>query len=94
MYVQTGLELKTWHTGGDEVPHGVWAQSPVCKDFIRSNENVTHDQLGDYFRSRVGEILEFEGIQLAGWEEIGQTYKNRKAIPNLEFSEKNWTLYA
>lgn len=94
MYVQTGIELKTWHTGGDEVPHGVWAQSPVCTDFIRANKNVTHDQLGDYFRSRVGEILEFEGIQLAGWEEIGQTYKNRKAIPNPEFSEKNWTLFA
>jgi hexosaminidase len=34
MYEDAGLELKIMHAGGDEVPHGVWEKSPVCRDFL------------------------------------------------------------
>lgn len=94
MYQNAGVELKNWHTGGDEVPRGVWTESPICKDFLAKNPDLKVEDLNDYFRSRAASILKKNGLEMGGWEEIGQTYRDEEIIPNPKFSDQNWRLYA
>lgn len=94
MYEGSGLELKNWHTGGDEVPRGVWTDSPICKEFLAKNPEVRLEDLNDYFRSRSAQILKKYGIGMGGWEEIGQTHQGEQVIPNTKFADQNWRLYA
>ncbi|MFN3998191.1 family 20 glycosylhydrolase [Algoriphagus sp.] len=94
MYQEAGVELKNWHTGGDEVPSGVWTESPICKEFVAENPDIKLEDLNDYFRSRAAEILKKNGLEMGGWEEIGQTYEGNIVVPNTKFSDHNWRLYA
>jgi hexosaminidase len=94
MYQSAGIELKNWHTGGDEVPRGAWTQSPICKDFLANNPSIKLEELNDYFRERASEILTRNGIAMGGWEEIGQTHQGNSRVPNPKFADKNWRLYA
>ncbi|MDP2039645.1 MAG: family 20 glycosylhydrolase [Algoriphagus sp.] len=94
MYQNTGVELKNWHTGGDEVPSGVWTASPTCKDFLAKNPDIKLEDLNDYFRSRAASILKKNGLEMGGWEEIGQTHSGNSVVPNTKFADQNWRLYA
>ena len=94
MYQTAGMELKNWHTGGDEVPNGVWTESPICKDFLAKNPGIRLEDLNDYFRSRSAQILQKHGIAMGGWEEIGQTHQGEQVTPNAKFANQNWRLYA
>lgn len=94
MYQSAGVELKNWHTGGDEVPRGVWTDSPICKDFLAENPTIKLEDLNDYFRSRAAEILKRNGLEMGGWEEIGQTHQGNSVTPNSKFADQNWRLYA
>jgi len=94
MYQSAGVELKNWHTGGDEVPRGVWIDSPICKDFLAENPDIKLEDLNDYFRSRAAEILKRNGLEMGGWEEIGQTHQGNSVTPNSKFADQNWRLYA
>ncbi|SDA51961.1 hexosaminidase [Algoriphagus alkaliphilus] len=94
MYQNTGVELKNWHTGGDEVPSGVWTASPTCKDFLAKNPDIKLEDLNDYFRSRAASILKKYGLEMGGWEEIGQTHFGNSVVPNTKFADQNWRLYA
>lgn len=72
MHVEANDLLELVHIGGDEVPVGVWQQSPECRALIdRSPELSQVPQLFDYFLRRTADILEARGLALAGWEEIG-----------------------
>lgn len=94
MYQEQNLKLKTWHTGGDEVPRDVWTESPLCEKFLAESGGLTTSDLNSYFRSRIGDLLKDEGIQLAGWEEIGLKESNGRTVPFEEFSNRDWLLYA
>ncbi len=98
MYTNAGATLQVWHTGGDEVPKGVWTASPICEEFLRTNPSISQEQLGDYLKVRLSELIESEGLKMAGWEEVGQSHieSNGKelVIPNVDFAAKGWNLYA
>lgn len=94
MYQSAGVELVNWHTGGDEVPRGVWTASPVCQDFLAKNPDLKLEELNDYFRSRAAAILKKNGLSMGGWEEIGQTHVGNSVEPNSKFAKENWRLYA
>ncbi len=94
MYQSAGVELKNWHTGGDEVPRGVWTGSPICADFLAKNPTIKLEDLNDYFRSRAAAILKKNGLEMGGWEEIGQTHSGNSVVPNPKFADQNWRLYA
>ena len=34
MYNQANLEMKIFNIGADEVPYGVWQNSPICNEFL------------------------------------------------------------
>ncbi len=71
IYQEAGASLTTIHTGGDEVPSGIWENSPVCAQFLDQNPEIQSVQdLSGYFFSRYHEILEQQDIITAGWEEV------------------------
>lgn len=98
-YQSAGVPLHTFHTGGDEVPHGAWTKSPVCADFISKQEELKSiEDLPNYFYTRISKMLNEKGLQTAGWEEVGQmpVKENGKDVsrPNPEFADKNFRVYA
>lgn len=95
LYKEAGAPLTTIHTGGDEVPHGVWEKSPKCAALIAKQPEV--GQLGgvsNYFLTRVSDILSKKGLTTAGWEEIALSKVKEgdvvKHIPNPQFVNKNF----
>ena len=94
MYASVGLETKNWHSGGDEVPKGVWTVSPICAEFLAKNRQLKAVDLIDYFRERTATILQKHGWKMGGWEEIGQTHGTTAVSPNLKFANQDWKLYA
>ncbi len=87
MYEEAGLSLSTVHTGGDEVPRGVWEGSPLCRSFLEEHPEIGgFENLQAYFGSRIFEILKARDLTMAGWEEIVMK-KNDEGqwIPNPEF---------
>lgn len=72
MHLEADAPLKTMHTGGDEVPHGVWEKSPVCNSMVEHSDNGINNlhDVKDYFLKRFADINRKYGINTAGWEEI------------------------
>jgi hexosaminidase len=96
MYEEAGAPLRVIHTGGDEVPSGVWEGSPRCRALANTTEGVSAE-LSSYFLRRVHEILEPRGLVLAGWEEIalvGDTHDPAASkFPNPDFADKGFRVY-
>jgi hexosaminidase len=99
MYSAANVPIKTFHTGGDEVPKGSWSKSPICEKFISETPDLhsIHD-LPNYFYTRINSMFKAKGLQTAGWEEIGQreVLVNGKetARPNPVFAEEGFRVYA
>ncbi len=87
IYEEAGQTLKVFHAGGDEVPHGSWAESPVCREFLNNHPEIGDaENLQAYFEGRLFEILKKKNLVMAGWEEIAMKKNNEgKWIPNPEF---------
>src|SRR5690606_3519251 len=68
MYKEAGAPLETIHFGGDEVPAGVWEQSPVALDLVAKAHAPNIDELWHYYFSRVNKMLASRGLYLSGWE--------------------------
>ncbi len=100
MYEDAGAPLTTIHTGGDEVPAGVWEESPACAALINSAEEDRLNgpaDLTNYFLRRFNLILKERKLVLAGWEEIaltGATHAAGTKEPNPEFLEEDFRTYA
>ncbi len=79
MYRDAGAPLETIHIGGDEVPNGVWEQSPVVDRFLAANPQVPNvDELWFYYLENIHALLQERGLYVYGWEEIGM----KKALVN------------
>ncbi len=95
MYKEANAPFTTVHTGGDEVPHGVWEKSPTVIDFFKADNGVSDiNGLKGHFIKRFDKILKKYNLKTAGWEEIAmKTIKKNgvnKHVPNLEFSDKGF----
>jgi len=70
MFQQAGVPLKVWHFGADEVPAGVWAESPLCQQFLSRHPEIQGTSgLKNYFVRRILEILKRHQLQAACWQE-------------------------
>jgi len=69
LYREAGVPLRTVHTGGDEVPPGVWEGSPRCQTLMRARGWTHVGQLHADFLDRCRAILARHGLAFAGWEE-------------------------
>ena len=94
MYKTADVTLTTIHTGGDEVPAGVWEKSPLCEKFLSENEKYAKPyDLTYYFRERIGQIIAKHNLTMAGWEEIALTKTESGYDPNPEFLDNNFQPY-
>ena len=82
MYDEANIPLRTIHTGGDEVPHGAWEASPLCRDFMQRQGLADIHALHDHFLTRLRDILAGCGIAMAGWEEIALKHQEGPAQPD------------
>ncbi|MFW5973590.1 MAG: family 20 glycosylhydrolase, partial [Bacteroidota bacterium] len=94
MHREAGMPLTEVHIGADEVPVGVWQNSPACETLVAENPEVeSTGQLFDYFLHRMVDILDERNIRLAGWEEIALTdqfYVHGPKEPNPEFVDRDF----
>ncbi len=99
MYQDAGVPLKTIHVGGDEVPEGVWNGSPSCLDLLTQlPQGNPKDILTQYFLTRLDNMLDERGIQLAGWEEVAliripKKPKGFRYEPNPTFTKDGFLAY-
>tara|TARA_B110000046_G_scaffold36996_1_gene40371 strand:- start:5742 stop:8240 length:2499 start_codon:yes stop_codon:yes gene_type:complete len=93
LYKRADVPLKMIHTGGDEVPRGVWEKSPDCLDFLAINDQYDDAKsLQSYFVGRVNKILSDRGLATAGWEEVAMNINEDGSwSPNLDLIGKNVT---
>ena len=74
MYGEAGAPLTTIHTGGDEVPVGVWTKSPICDDFYANNDSINDaEDLKSYFLARLVGIMEKHDLATAAFEDATLT---------------------
>lgn len=72
MYKEAGAPLETIHFGGDEVPAGVWEQSPAVTKLLKQDTSVKSvDDLWYYYYGKINTMLKSRKLYLTGWEEIG-----------------------
>jgi hexosaminidase len=81
--------------GGDEVPNGVWQQSPAVAALMKKQPSLkTVDDLWYYYFSKVNGLLQARNLYTSGWEEIGlrKTRVNGKTkrVPDPDFANKNF----
>lgn len=70
MFAEADMPLTTWHFGADEVPAGVWTESPRCAAFLKKHPEIDGpDGLKNYFVQRMIDICEERGLQTACWQE-------------------------
>lgn len=94
MYKEAGAPLTMLHIGGDEVPRGAFANSPVCQAFLESQDEYNStSELHKYFTRRVTKILDAYGIGTAGWEEIACKHEGRTRVPDPELVGEGLTAY-
>jgi hexosaminidase len=88
MHGQAGVPLTMIHTGGDEVPRGVWSDSPMCSEYLERHPEVDNPKnLQKVFFKRINEYLGSKGLQTGGWEEIAMNFKaDGSWTPNDEFA--------
>ena len=58
------------HIGGDEVEHGSWLCSPLCKALMEREKLSGTAELQSYFLKRIKAMLSERGKKLAGWNEV------------------------
>lgn len=70
MFKEAGVPLKVWHFGADEVPAGVWTESPLCKKFLAEHPEIKGTTgLKNYFVKRILEVIHRHNLQAACWQE-------------------------
>ena len=90
MYADAGLEMKIFHVGGDEVPHGCWEGSAISLDFMKQQGMSEIRDLKDYFVQKVLEMLKKHDAQFAAWQDVALL---RNGKTNERFATSNILSY-
>ena len=71
MYEEAGVPFDFIHTGGDEIPDGAWAGSPMSQQLLDSLPDIDDPaNLQTYFFDRMVKILGKKNLKIGGWEEV------------------------
>lgn len=84
IYKDVDAPLETIHMGGDEVPKGVWTDSPLIEELKAKNSDLKDvNDLWRHFYTKINNILKKHNLYLYGWEEIAlkvEEIKGRKLL--------------
>ena len=62
--------LTLYHFGGDEVPRGVWEESPEChKEALKGNFTLTKRVLMEHFVRNLSRVSQKYGLDIGGWSD-------------------------
>jgi len=92
MHKAAGAPISSIHVGGDEVPEGVWENSPVCSLFISESDEVDSvDDLMNYFFARIDASLSERKLVMSAWEEFSliRDPETRERSPNSLFAGRS-----
>lgn len=70
MYEEAGLQMTSFHLGGDEVAAGAWNGSPACQQLIKEQGMKQRHDLAEYYITNAANILAKYGVKLNGWQEV------------------------
>lgn len=96
MYVRAGLRLDKFHVGGDEVGKGSWLGSAPCQALMaKAGSGIESSaDLKQHFLSKLGALLQAQGIALLGWEDglmrDSTTPFMRARLPNTRVIANVW----
>ncbi|MES2829178.1 MAG: family 20 glycosylhydrolase [Bacteroidota bacterium] len=95
MYKEAEAPLETIHFGGDEVPNGVWEQSPAVVALLKNDTSVKSvDEVWHYYFNKVNRMLKSKNLYLSGWEEIGlkkvMVNGQKKMVLDTRFANENF----
>jgi hexosaminidase len=97
LHREAGVPLQHLHMGGDEVPAGVWEQSPAVQALLKAKGWASVDALWPEFYGRVDGLLRSQGLPLSGWEEIAlkkvQVDGKTSQQVNPDFATRGWRAY-
>ena len=95
MYEEAGLKMDEFHTGGDEVPEGAWAKSPLAIALMKQHPEIKDPHnLQSYFFGELLKRLKNKDLQIDGWEEIALVKGADGGYePNLEFAKERVVPY-
>lgn len=95
MYEEAGLKLEVFHAGGDEVPEGVWTQSPMAAKLMKEHPEIENPHnLQAYFFRKLLKRLKSRGLRIDGWEEVALVKgANGRYVPNPEFADSDVVPY-
>ncbi len=95
MYQQAGLKMDVIHAGGDEVPEGAWAKSPLAIQLMKENPQVKDPKnLQAYFFGKLVDRLRKRNLTIHGWEEVALLKGEDGSYgPNPAFAGKNVVPY-
>lgn len=94
MYGEAGAPFTTIHSGGDEVPQGVWEKSPICQKFLAQHPEYKNvRELQTYFIKRFKEVMDRHDLRTAGWEEIALRKTGDETEPMKELAGKGYFPY-
>jgi hexosaminidase len=81
MYKDVAVPIRTFHTGGDEVPKGAWTNSLVCEKSITETEGIILEMTFRItFIPELTRCLKKGASKQQGWEEFGQMEVKEKGI--------------
>ena len=95
IYDEAKVPIDMVYTGGDEVPEGVWARSPLCDSLLTTQPDISDPKnLQNYFFDRLLQILDERDLKAGGWEEVALK-KNKKGQyrVNQEFTDRRVVPY-
>ncbi|HCN84783.1 MAG TPA: beta-N-acetylhexosaminidase [Sphingobacteriaceae bacterium] len=97
MYKEARAPLTTVHFGGDEVPNGVWAQSPAYLKLKDGNPAIQNtNDMWYYYFGKLNAMAKKKGLFVSGWEEAGmrKTMLDGRSfyIANPDFADDNFQL--
>jgi hexosaminidase len=85
-YELAGVPFDYIHTGGDEVPDGVWTKSPECRKLLQQHPEIGNPKnLQGYFLDRLTEVLQKYDLTIGGWEEVAMLIREDGWVPNPAF---------
>lgn len=94
IYKEAEAPLSIIHTGGDEVPEGVWEGSPICiKKAEEKGLKANKSDLGKYFLKRLNDIISKHNLVTGGWEEIALKRIGNEESPDINFLDSRFLPY-
>ncbi len=90
MYEEAGVPFEFIHTGGDEVPSGAWAGSPMSRQLLDSLPDIEDPRnLQTYFFDRLVKILGEKELKTGGWEEVTLKKSTQGFQINPDYTDKD-----